>query len=659
MGNRKIVAGWELCASSWSRISTRSMKTKIFLIVAVSVFFFAGSVKADSSFSKNLYFGMQKDSEVTKLQEFLTSEGIYSGPITGNFFSLTLKAVKDFQTRESISPAAGFFGPLTRTRANQTLGAQVQALESQAVAETGTTTPSITPPKTTNDVVASLQAQIDLLMKQLALAQQQASSVIAIQQAAQQTQVTLQQIQQNTAQIPAPTLVFNLSSYLKRPDAHWFYLSWSSTNAYSCWASGSWSGAQPINGNNVFAEIGLYSQSATFTLICSGASGSVSKSVSWNAPPSSPIVIPPSTSTPPTPTPPTPTPPPQPGNLIVSLVSGNNASPSEDGITVPNMANTPYLAFKLTSQNEPLKVTFLKITAEGTGVSSLRNIRFYEGSIPTLFAQIPKFNSCSTNSCSITLTDPDNLLPELVPTTGVTIYVKADIAPGGSAILGSSFIFGLASVDDIQIKGAITSSTVGIKSGLPIIAHGITHIVSQQVIISGVSPSGGIYGGAAAGTSVAIFRITNNGSSAIYIDPSSLSFKNGGAATTSLSFKIYASAMNSGAGDISAWNNGVGYLAAAGTTGASSTVSFSGIALTSSEAKIDGGSVRYLTIKTTANAANNDTCQFSINALGEILYYVQEVDLGYSGNNDLDLTDTIYGLKVDGTPTLGGYYLRT
>lgn len=181
------------------------MKKIILFFSVVSFAFLMGIARADSSFSKNLYFGIQKDSEVTKLQEFLTSEGLYSGPITGNFFSLTLKAVKDFQNREGISPAAGYFGPLTRARANQTLDVQIQGSDAQAIAETGTTTVPIILPKTTNDVVASLQAQIDLLTKQLALIQQQQSSVAAIQQNTQQTQITLQQIQQNTQQIQQNT----------------------------------------------------------------------------------------------------------------------------------------------------------------------------------------------------------------------------------------------------------------------------------------------------------------------------------------------------------------------------------------------------------------------------------------------------------------------
>jgi len=53
---------------------------------------------ASASFDRDLFYGLRQDPQVTELQEFLTTQGVYSGPVTGNFFSLTLKAVKDFQT---------------------------------------------------------------------------------------------------------------------------------------------------------------------------------------------------------------------------------------------------------------------------------------------------------------------------------------------------------------------------------------------------------------------------------------------------------------------------------------------------------------------------------------------------------------------------------
>lgn len=72
---------------------------------------------AYAAFEQDLYFGVV-GGEVAILQQFLTDQGLYTGPVNGNFFSLTQAGVKRFQERESISPAAGYFGPLTRARAN-------------------------------------------------------------------------------------------------------------------------------------------------------------------------------------------------------------------------------------------------------------------------------------------------------------------------------------------------------------------------------------------------------------------------------------------------------------------------------------------------------------------------------------------------------------
>src|SRR3989344_6121580 len=93
------------------------------------------------TFDSNLYFGITNNPDVQMLQEFLTDQGVYSGPITGNFFSLTLAAVKNYQSQNNITPAAGFFGPITRAKANEILSAQTKSSDSQAITETGTTAP--------------------------------------------------------------------------------------------------------------------------------------------------------------------------------------------------------------------------------------------------------------------------------------------------------------------------------------------------------------------------------------------------------------------------------------------------------------------------------------------------------------------------------------
>ncbi|MDO8600383.1 MAG: peptidoglycan-binding protein [bacterium] len=69
-------------------------------------------------FNYNLYYGLMNNSDVRALQNVLSLQRIYTGPITGNFLKLTLRAVKDFQITYGIS-ATGFVGPLTRKKLNE------------------------------------------------------------------------------------------------------------------------------------------------------------------------------------------------------------------------------------------------------------------------------------------------------------------------------------------------------------------------------------------------------------------------------------------------------------------------------------------------------------------------------------------------------------
>lgn len=147
------------------------MKKAIGIILFI-IFFGVGTADA-AVFTKNLYFGLEKDSEVMKLQELLTSEGVYSGPITGNFYSLTLNGVKAFQNKYGITPVGGFFGPLTRGKANTIIDSQLSDSESQAIMETGSPTPT-SQADPTQLQLSALLAQLELLQKQLN-AQQQAA----------------------------------------------------------------------------------------------------------------------------------------------------------------------------------------------------------------------------------------------------------------------------------------------------------------------------------------------------------------------------------------------------------------------------------------------------------------------------------------------------
>lgn len=54
------------------------------------------------SWNKNLGYGLKNNFDVLALQTALNIDGLYSGPITGNFFTLTKNAVKEFQKNTAL-----------------------------------------------------------------------------------------------------------------------------------------------------------------------------------------------------------------------------------------------------------------------------------------------------------------------------------------------------------------------------------------------------------------------------------------------------------------------------------------------------------------------------------------------------------------------------
>ncbi|MBI2121767.1 MAG: peptidoglycan-binding protein [Candidatus Sungbacteria bacterium] len=74
------------------------------------------------SFSRDLTVGARGD-DVTCLQNYLTSTGhfTYSGGATGYFGSITQSAVSAWQAANGVSPAAGYFGAISRAKYNSML----------------------------------------------------------------------------------------------------------------------------------------------------------------------------------------------------------------------------------------------------------------------------------------------------------------------------------------------------------------------------------------------------------------------------------------------------------------------------------------------------------------------------------------------------------
>lgn len=133
------------------------------LVVGAALVFlgtYVGKTYAQTiTFDTNLSYG-STGSEVSALQEFLVEQGVLNPQyVTGNFYSVTLAAVKEFQTKESISPVSGFVGPITRSTINTLLEQEVPVSEGNAATTTEPIDLSQVTPIVTAPIVLS-QVQI-------------------------------------------------------------------------------------------------------------------------------------------------------------------------------------------------------------------------------------------------------------------------------------------------------------------------------------------------------------------------------------------------------------------------------------------------------------------------------------------------------------------
>lgn len=111
---------------------------------------------ASASLDTNLYYGVQNKSQVKELQEFLIDQGVLTGNATGNFYSLTLAAVKKYQVSVQL-PKTGYVGTLTRASINTQLEANLQDSNQQAITDPApipVPTPIINQPVVQNQVPA-------------------------------------------------------------------------------------------------------------------------------------------------------------------------------------------------------------------------------------------------------------------------------------------------------------------------------------------------------------------------------------------------------------------------------------------------------------------------------------------------------------------------
>lgn len=91
---------------------------KLIAVLAGVLLLLPSLTMALEPFNKDLRYGMVKNAEVKRMQEFLRDEGLYTGPITGNYYALTRDAVRKYQKNNGIK-ATGLFDKVTRSKVNE------------------------------------------------------------------------------------------------------------------------------------------------------------------------------------------------------------------------------------------------------------------------------------------------------------------------------------------------------------------------------------------------------------------------------------------------------------------------------------------------------------------------------------------------------------
>ncbi len=120
-----------------------------------------GGSAASVTFTSNLTVG-SKGSDVTALQQWLVSKGYLTMPAgasMGYFGKLTKMALAKYQADAGISPASGYFGPITRAKLNAMVSTTTTGGTTGGTTTTTTTTTTATTTATTTPGITTLGAE--------------------------------------------------------------------------------------------------------------------------------------------------------------------------------------------------------------------------------------------------------------------------------------------------------------------------------------------------------------------------------------------------------------------------------------------------------------------------------------------------------------------
>lgn len=125
---------------------------KFTILVSLFIFLFGYGVASGATveFKTDLSRYSELKEEVKLLQAFLSTQGFYTGTITGNYLTQTYQAVVKFQSTYGIIPANGEFGASSRAKANQMLAGNSTLANDVVAKASGAVTTTVQPTVTTS-----------------------------------------------------------------------------------------------------------------------------------------------------------------------------------------------------------------------------------------------------------------------------------------------------------------------------------------------------------------------------------------------------------------------------------------------------------------------------------------------------------------------------
>jgi hypothetical protein len=474
-----------------------------------------GTTVAATTFTSNLTVG-SKGAEVSALQSFLVGKGFLTMPAgvaMGTFGPLTKSALAAYQSANGISPAAGYFGPVTRAKVNAAGAVSTGGTTTGGTTtggSTGITTPgaegTITASESSSGVLSTLY-EGDTMKAVLGIKLDAKSSDMAFQR--------LKLDLDDTGSAANDTMVYNkLFSRVSLTDENGNVLASSALNSSTVVKDGTdyfitLSGFSYVipkgTSKVVLVKVDVYPTIDTTDLVAATHSPTISVASNGiravdgagidqysgtTAISANPVISADLTDS---------------ATLSVSL---NSSTPKKgdvvctSGTSENECDKLTLLVFDLKAEKDSVKITDLNIAVAKTGsggATASTTVRLFDGSTELASASIGSLNTAIFNSFDYTIAKD----------TTKTLTVKADIR-GATGVL-SSFTASASStgITDENSRGdAVTDS--GTATGNAI---GVTHIgpeftiVNSSITTSGVPQSNDSVAGYSTSTLTATFNI--------------------------------------------------------------------------------------------------------------------------------------------------------